>query len=211
MIYIIMSSSWKCSICLSPHHGSVRFQFIHSTPTGHPSARVLIGNHWLYSDIPLDRPWLVQTTAAPPWSTTAPAASVPIQTRRETEQHREFHCAAHPDLVAFAYLPIMGEEDPNSLVLLRLTIILIGFTLAAIAYSLICHWIIVGWCNRRRLLPGLPPHPHPHHRSPFGQDETLSNIKISMVQLILTYKYHQEMGFIGDDHTCAVCLSEFEA
>ncbi|KAF8396766.1 hypothetical protein HHK36_018398 [Tetracentron sinense] len=103
--------------------------------------------------------------------------------------------------VAPTILPNKGEEDPNSFTVPRLIIILIGFSSAAIVVA-IYHCFAVGWCNRRQPLSDPPWRPH--------EQETPSSIENSIVQLIPSCKYHQEMGFIGEDRTCAVCLSEFE-
>ncbi|KAJ7971292.1 RING-H2 finger protein ATL52-like [Quillaja saponaria] len=80
--------------------------------------------------------------------------------------------------------------------------ILMTLGLAALVVS-IYHVISVCWCNRISLNQSPPQIP----LRPIGIHSSIEN---SAAQLIPAHKYQKELGFVGEDGICAVCLCEFE-
>ncbi|PIA39073.1 hypothetical protein AQUCO_02700325v1 [Aquilegia coerulea] len=97
-------------------------------------------------------------------------------------------------------------DHARGVTLSRICVLLSGIASAAVVLT-IYHCITVS-CNRRRPRPQLEvqeeEHEQPESRLTRGLDDN------SIVQLIPAYKYDKEVGLVGEDGICAVCLCEFE-
>ncbi|KAF5198904.1 Ring-h2 finger protein atl52 [Thalictrum thalictroides] len=97
-----------------------------------------------------------------------------------------------------------GDHAGGRATLSRICVLLSGIASAVMVLT-IYHCIAVS-CNRRRLRPQLEVQGEDEQR-----ERTLTRgLDNSIVQLIPAYKYDKEVGLVGEDGICAVCLCEFE-
>jgi hypothetical protein len=90
--------------------------------------------------------------------------------------------------------------DPN----FGFLIIGVGSAAFAVAFY---HCVVVCWCTRH---PTVQTPRQTTHRFVFEDVGTPSSANNSTAQLIPTHQHQKGMGLVGEDATCAVCLSEFE-
>ncbi|KAJ6900398.1 hypothetical protein NC652_026499 [Populus alba x Populus x berolinensis] len=89
-------------------------------------------------------------------------------------------------------------DDINS----KIAVLLIGVGSAALVITLY-HCVAI----RRFRAPTTQQRPRQYGIETMA---TQSSIENSTAQLIPAYKFRKGMGLVGDDGTCAICLSEFE-
>ncbi|CAK7325667.1 unnamed protein product [Dovyalis caffra] len=97
----------------------------------------------------------------------------------------------------------MSNDDNNDLNS-KVAVLLIGVGSAAIVVT-IYHFLAMTMCCRR-----YRPARNPQEAQPYVNGTSGNSIECSRAQLIPAYNYQSGMGLIGDDGTCAICLSEFE-
>ncbi|KAK9283108.1 hypothetical protein L1049_011339 [Liquidambar formosana] len=108
--------------------------------------------------------------------------------------------------------PFIMEEDKNaSSIFPRLAIIIIGVASASFVVA-IYHCIAVGWGKWRQTTTRTPPPPPPPRPRAFRSEQvdTAISTEHSTVLRIPARKYQKGLGLVGEDGTCAICLSEFE-
>lgn len=99
----------------------------------------------------------------------------------------------------------MSDNNANGLDF-KVAALLIGVGSAAFVVT-IYHCLAMTWCNRRYRAR---PNPQQPQRFVTQMMERPNSFEHSRTQLIPAYKYQKGMGLVGDDGTCAICLSEFE-
>lgn len=94
--------------------------------------------------------------------------------------------------------------DDNSSSNFGFLIIAVGSAAFVVA---LYHCMVVCWCTRH---PAIQTPRQTTQRFVSEDVGTPSSIHTSTAHLIPAHKYQKDMGLVGEDATCAVCLSEFE-
>ncbi|WOH12355.1 hypothetical protein DCAR_0831857 [Daucus carota subsp. sativus] len=100
------------------------------------------------------------------------------------------------------------NEGSSSSIVPKLVILLVAIACAGFIIALY-HCIRVGWCTQYQQRPPLQPRNRPF---PFRREEQQSSVENSIAELIPVRKFSKTNLDLegGDNHTCSICLCEFE-
>lgn len=102
-----------------------------------------------------------------------------------------------------------SNEDNSNSIVPKLIILLVAIACAGFIIALY-HCIRVGWCAQYQQRH--PPQLQRNRGFPFRRDEQQNSVENSFAELMPVHKFMKASLDLegGNDHTCSICLSEFE-